>query len=35
MELEGEMSMKELSFKYLNRAVPIFPVHKEVKKNPK
>ena len=27
VEIEGEISMRELQFKFLNRAVPIFPVH--------
>ena len=28
VELEGEISMRYLTFKFLNRTVPIFPVHK-------
>ena len=30
VELEGEINMREQSFKFLKRAVPIFPVHKEM-----
>ena len=30
VELEGEISRRELTFKFLNRAVPTFPVHKEI-----
>ena len=30
VELEGEISMRELSFTFLNREVPIFPVYKEM-----
>ena len=32
MELEGKISMRELTFKFLNRAVSIFPVGKEMMK---
>ena len=30
VELEGEISMRELTFKFLNSVIPIFPVHKEM-----
>ena len=30
VEIEGEISMRELILKFLNRAVLIFPVHKEM-----
>ena len=30
VSLEGEISMRDLAFKFLNRVVPIFPVHKEM-----
>ena len=30
VELEGEISMKKLTFKFLNRPVHIFSVHKEM-----
>ena len=30
VELEGEINMRELSFTFLNREVPIFPVYKEM-----
>ena len=30
VELEGEISMKELTFKFLNRAASIFPVYNEL-----
>ena len=30
VKLEGEISMRELSFKFLNRKMPVFPVHKEI-----
>ena len=30
VELEVELSMRELKFKCLKRSVPIFPVHEEI-----
>ena len=30
VELEAELSMRELKFKFLNRSVPVFPIHKEI-----
>ena len=30
IKLEGKMSMRDLTFKFLNGAVPFFPVHKEI-----
>ena len=30
VELEGEIRLRDITFKLLNRAVPIFPIHKEM-----
>ena len=30
VELEGERSMRELRFMFLNRSLPIFPMHNEM-----
>ena len=32
VELETEISMRELKFKFLNRSLPVFPMHKEMVK---
>ena len=32
VEIESELGMRELKFKFLNRSVLLFPVHKEIVK---
>ena len=32
IELEADLSLRELKFKSLNRSVPVFPLNKEVVK---